>query len=585
MKRKTLFLLAALVMVMTSLVLVPASVGADTITVNWDGSGDYTTIQAAVDAAAPGDTIVVAAGEYVENVVIDRSLTLLGAEAGVPAGGSRGVRSEQSVITGSIQVTAAASPFTIDGFYVIWGVGAIDVQAATSVIANVEVHADQTPGGIPNAIVYIHGNASDVTVTGNQISPNKTAQWPGDADAINISVTTAASVTVEYNQLQKSSGAGLRLGSTNPGAQFLVRWNAINQNQASGIYTDGATFADMTITANVLSHNSPWGIEVGALTADVSNIHINNNDIHTNAVRPLPPYDPLDPYDMGGVTNRVEADPPLDARGNWWGHVLGPHNPWDLDGHSWFNDNTDGEIVDEWVDYGYNATNPSDPDWEDEGELFGPFPTSVPIVLSVSVEGTTGNYYHARLDWTDPFINEWCFEIEYRDGVLADWKTAGYRITDETTWVDLYLDRGTTYWYRVRAKNYYYTSEWSNVESIWYPTSSGGGGGCFIATAAYGTPMAQELDTLRAFRDEYLLTNPAGEALVETYYSVSPPIADAIADSSALRAIVRVSLVPAVTMSEVALHAPWLLALAALAMISLAMGTLAVRRRRSLTGV
>ena len=42
--------------------------GADTIIVNWDGSGDYTTIQAAINDANELDTIVVAEGTYEENV-------------------------------------------------------------------------------------------------------------------------------------------------------------------------------------------------------------------------------------------------------------------------------------------------------------------------------------------------------------------------------------------------------------------------------------------------------------------------------------------------------------------------------------
>jgi hypothetical protein len=79
------------------------------------------------------------------------------------------------------------------------------------------------------------------------------------------------------------------------------------------------------------------------------------------------------------------------------------------------------------------------------------------------------------------------------------------------------------------------------------------GGTCFIATAAYGTPMAEETQILREFRDEYLLTNPLGQDLVDLYYSVSPPLAQFIARNPGLKPIVRAGLVPVVTMCSLVL--------------------------------
>jgi hypothetical protein len=63
--------------------------------------------------------------------------------------------------------------------------------------------------------------------------------------------------------------------------------------------------------------------------------------------------------------------------------------------------------------------------------------------------------------------------------------------------------------------------------------------GCFIATAAYGTPTAEQIDALREFRDVVLLKSTVGSQFVALYYRLSPPIADFIARSDLLRTLVR----------------------------------------------
>ncbi|MBC7172864.1 MAG: hypothetical protein H5U40_10570, partial [Polyangiaceae bacterium] len=73
---------------------------------------------------------------------------------------------------------------------------------------------------------------------------------------------------------------------------------------------------------------------------------------------------------------------------------------------------------------------------------------------------------------------------------------------------------------------------------------------CFVATAAYGSPMAAEVETLRAFRDRYLMTNPPGRAFVSAYYAVGPYLADAIRGSEDLRAASRLALAPFVALAH-----------------------------------
>jgi len=70
--------------------------------------------------------------------------------------------------------------------------------------------------------------------------------------------------------------------------------------------------------------------------------------------------------------------------------------------------------------------------------------------------------------------------------------------------------------------------------------------GCFIATAAYGSPFMAEVEALRDFRDERLIPNPVGRFLTDVYYAVSPPVAEMVARSRRLRAVVRRLLNPLV---------------------------------------
>ncbi len=81
---------------------------------------------------------------------------------------------------------------------------------------------------------------------------------------------------------------------------------------------------------------------------------------------------------------------------------------------------------------------------------------------------------------------------------------------------------------------------------------------CFIATAAYGSPDAAEIDILRRFRDEFLLHNYPGKTFVAVYYATSPPVADFISGHEVLRLAVREGFVAPVVMLVELTESWWL---------------------------
>ena len=99
---------------------------------------------------------------------------------------------------------------------------------------------------------------------------------------------------------------------------------------------------------------------------------------------------------------------------------------------------------------------------------------------------------------------------------------------------------------------------------------------CFIATAAFGSADAEQVMVLRRFRDEQLLGHPVGDWFVQTYYRLSPPVADVIAERPWARAAVRGLLQPVV----LAVRAPQGFGAALGLMLLAAMLTLRHRRQR-----
>jgi hypothetical protein len=128
---------------------------------------------------------------------------------------------------------------------------------------------------------------------------------------------------------------------------------------------------------------------------------------------------------------------------------------------------------------------------------------------------------------------------------------------DKNAMLALYLQKGKK-WF----KDWVFVSPQAHADAGDTPPMPMGGlaetnsgtGGCFIATAAYGSPLQKHVRILKAFRDSYLLTSSPGRQLVRTYYRYSPPVADFISRHASVKVIVRLSLLPVVGISWMALN-------------------------------
>ncbi|MCT8266400.1 DUF1565 domain-containing protein [Afifella sp. JA880] len=218
------------------------------------GSEDkpYTTIQAAINVASSGDTIIIAAGEYSGNVEIPAqltNLTILAANHGID--GDDTTRGDESSVTGTFLIRA--DNVTIDGLEF-----ANDVDKTI-----VSVRGDNT--SITNSV--FDGGADDSTGASRPIVVG------GNVTGLNIS----------DNLIENYTSAIY----VNPGVEGSISGNLIrNSGYGMSVDTDG-----VQITGNTLENLDGAYIAIGVEGTDYDlRNFVSNNEFDDSRARPISIY-------------------------------------------------------------------------------------------------------------------------------------------------------------------------------------------------------------------------------------------------------------------------------------------------------
>ncbi len=238
-KKRISSLVITTILVLSAISLIPInevrSTSIATLYVGGTGAGNYTTIQSAIENANDNDTVFVFSGIYYENVVINKSLTLVG---------------ENKNTT------------------IIDGNGTGDVIYVSADWVYITQFKIQNSGGIfPNAGINIHSNYS--TINHNQIVEN---------DNIGIHLIGSGNNTISDNNFSRNDeGLSVRYSKDNV---------IINNTFISSVWV-GFSFTDSSdnIFSNNLFFNDGISLSYSASTINAKNY---NNTVSNNTVNGKP---------------------------------------------------------------------------------------------------------------------------------------------------------------------------------------------------------------------------------------------------------------------------------------------------------
>lgn len=362
-KRKVVVLVMLLTSVgmLVSTATIPENVSAGILYVGGDGPGNYSAVKYAVKDANPGDTIFVFQGDYYEDIVINKPLTVIGeSRVGTVILGNIRVEADYVNITGFTLVLHGDAAIELhhvrncrieDTHTIEIPIGILLVSSSDNVIARnlvqtfgegislmdswdnhiidnivgfnqVSIQLSNSPGNyiVGNFISNEYGspihieNSNDVTILRNNISKNE------DGIRVIQSVHTRLIDNYIYNNsfgayLESCVDAiilGNQIGGSSTGVHLL---NCSNATIADGVFTSisGSGVLSESSDRVVVNGNSISDNGIGVDLRQSANVSVYHNNLINNTIQA---------YDDLGLENTWDHGYP--GGGNHWSDYIGP---------------------------------------------------------------------------------------------------------------------------------------------------------------------------------------------------------------------------------------------------------------------
>jgi hypothetical protein len=327
-------------------------------------------IQVAIDMCSTGDTVLVGAGTYIENINFNgMAITVTseyGADTTIIDGSSPAHPDTGSVV---LFISGEDTNSVLEGFTITNGTGTVDpvygplgggilcinnsspTIDSNTITGNTAVYGggiscefNSSPLIIDNT--FIANNAagsgggielyinSSPTIMGNVITGNSAASYGGG-----IQCYTNCSPLIIDNEIKNNSsvglGGGLRIGET---SSPTIRNNLIQENSTlngGGILCDGGPGCSPHIVHNTLINNIATGTGGGItceynVTPTIDSCIFSYNDLeeiycHIGG-NPVIHYNNLIDT-VGYLVFNADSSVTIDAESNWWGDSTGPYHP------------------------------------------------------------------------------------------------------------------------------------------------------------------------------------------------------------------------------------------------------------------